>query len=77
MIVRLKCKDEETLWKRMDAEGKSRGWPGLGENVTKICDEIGIADVNNEAVPTKVIKKSNIQSSLRRYEERIGKINKT
>ena len=29
---------------------------GLGEEVTKICDEIGIADVNNEAVPTKVIK---------------------
>ena len=31
---------------------------GLGEEVTKICDEIGIADVNNEAVPTKVIKEA-------------------
>ena len=57
-IVRLKYKEQGTLCKSMYDEGKSGGWPGLGEEVSKICADIGIEDVNNVNVNTKVIKEA-------------------
>ena len=32
------------------------GWPGLGREVSAICNSIGIPDVNEEFVPSKTIK---------------------
>ena len=75
MIVRFNCKDKGTLCKRIYDEGKSRGWPGLGEEVSKICDEIGIADVNNEAVPTKVIKEAIFNHHYADMKKELKKIN--
>ena len=39
-------------------ESRTRGWPGLGEEVTDICKEIGIPDVNREVVSKSVIKEA-------------------
>ena len=37
-------------------ESCARGWPGLGEEVTQICREINIPDVNNVWVTKEEIK---------------------
>jgi hypothetical protein len=58
MLVRIKCKEEETLCKQIYEEEKLKGWPGLSKEVTKICDDIGIPDVNHQYVPTKDIKQA-------------------
>ena len=58
MIVRLNSKEEGTLCRRIYDEGKSKGWPGLGEEVSIICADVGIANINNVTVPTKVIKQA-------------------
>ena len=39
-------------------EGRERGWPGLGKEVSDICEEIGIPDANDVEVPKKVVKEA-------------------
>ena len=43
---------------RFTIEGKSRGWPGLGQEVTDICTQLNITDVNNTFVAKSVIKEA-------------------
>ena len=50
--------DESALLRKVYEESRTRGWPGLGEEVTDICKEIGIPDVNREAVNKSVIKEA-------------------
>ena len=57
MLVRIKCKGEDTLCRQIYEEEKIKGWPGLSIEVSKICAEIGIPDVNHEYVPKYEIKK--------------------
>jgi hypothetical protein len=58
MLVRIKCKGEETLCKQIYEEEKMKGWPGLSKDISKICADIGIPDVNHEYVPKKEIKQA-------------------
>ena len=58
MLVRIKCNGEDTLCKQIHEEEKMKGWPGLSKEVSKICADIGIPDVNHEYVPTKEIKQA-------------------
>ena len=55
LLVRIKMQDESALSRQVYEESRSRGWPGLGEEVTNICKEIGIPDVNYEVVNKSVI----------------------
>ena len=45
-----KCKGEDTLCIQIYEEEKMKGWPGLSKEVSKICADIGIPDVNHEYV---------------------------
>ena len=46
LLTRIRTQEKTSLSRQVFEECKSRGWPGLGEEVTDICKEIGIADVN-------------------------------
>lgn len=46
------------MQKEIYEEGKSRGWPGLGQGVTEICSTLQIPDVNNSVVSKSVIKEA-------------------
>ena len=39
-------------------EGRSRGWPGIGQEVVGICHDLGIPDVNQELISKKEVKQS-------------------
>ena len=65
-MIRIKSHGLDTLCRQVYEEGVRHDWPGLGKEVTKICDEIGIADVNNSMVAKSEIKKAIINHH---YEE--------
>ena len=46
LLVRIKDQDSSSLCKQIYEESLARVWPGLGEEVSKICLEIGIPGVN-------------------------------
>ena len=56
LVIRIQGKDCSSLSRQVYEESRERGWPGLGEEVTDICREIGIPDVNIECVTKKTIK---------------------
>ena len=58
MIVKIKGKDDGTLCKQIYKEEKLQGWPGLSSEVSTICRDIGIPDVNQEYVPKSTIKEA-------------------
>ena len=66
LLIRIKSHGLDTLCRQVYEEGVRHDWPGLGQEVTKICDEIGIADVNNSMVAKSEIKKAIINHH---YEE--------
>ena len=56
LLRRIQNLDEGTLARKIYQEGKTNNWPGLGKEVSDICEIIGIPDVNFENVSTKTIK---------------------
>jgi hypothetical protein len=58
LLVRIKTQDESACSRQVYKESWTRGWPGLGEEVTDICKEIGIPDVNREVVSKSDIKEA-------------------
>ena len=48
--------DGQSLAKQVYEERRDRGWPGLGEEVSEICREIGVQDMNEVMVPMYTIK---------------------
>ena len=58
LLVRIQNKKANTLCKRIYEEGKVKGWPGLSQEVSDICAEIGIPDVNHNVVENRRIKEA-------------------
>ena len=58
LLVRIQNKKANTLCKRIYEEGKVKGWPGLSQEVSDICAEIGIPDVNHNVVENIRIKEA-------------------
>ena len=56
--MRIKNHEKDALCRQIYEEGKAKGWPGLGKEVTDICKEINIPDVNNEAVAKTIVKEA-------------------
>ena len=42
----------------MYKESRDKGWPGLGQEVREIYQEVGLSDMNNVMVPKSVVKKA-------------------
>ena len=58
LLMRRKNHSEDTLCRQIYEEGKSKGWPGLYQEVKEICEIINIPDVNEVCVPKAVIKRA-------------------
>ena len=58
LLMRIRNHSEDTLCRQIYEEGKSKGWPGLGQEVKEICEIINIPDVNEVSLPKTVIKKA-------------------
>ena len=56
LLLRIRGQDPSALARQVYEEGKARGWPGLGEEVAKICGEIGIPDANHVMVSKTQLK---------------------
>ena len=54
------------MCRKIYEEGKVKGWPGLGKEVTEICQALNIPDVNDSVVSKAVIKGAIF---AQRYEE--------
>ena len=48
---------EETLAKQVYLEQKLNDWPGLSKEVTMICEELGIEDVNSSSIQKNALRK--------------------
>ena len=58
LLLRIKSQDPSSLARQIYEEGKSRCWPGLGKEVSQICSEIGIPDVNDVLVTKADVKQA-------------------
>ena len=58
LLLRIKSHDADVLCRKVYDEGVKNGWPGLWKEVTQICEEIGIPDVNYVKVSKHDIKKA-------------------
>ena len=56
LLIRIQSQEENVLSRQVYEECKTRGWPGLGEEVAEICREIVIPDINNHSVSKEEIK---------------------
>ena len=73
ILLRIKKHNEEALCRQVYEEGRSRGWPGLGQEVSAICKELGIADVNEQMVSKCDVKKAIFENH---YNEMVEKVKK-
>ena len=58
LLMRIKKHEKGTLCRDVYEEGKLKEWPGLGKEVTEICQVIGIPDVNNVVVSKHDVKRA-------------------
>ena len=58
LLLRIKGHDKNTLCREVYEEGKKNSWPGLGREVTKICEILDIPDVNDTNMTKQDIKKA-------------------
>ena len=56
LLLRIKSQDRSSLSRQVYEESCARGWPGLGEEVSQICKEIDLPDVNNVWVTKEEIQ---------------------
>ena len=52
---RRKCVSKASVWHE---EGRAKGWPGLSEEVTEICKQLDIPDVNDVLITKASLKKA-------------------
>ena len=58
LLLRIKQKDTSVLCRQVYEEGRRNGWPGLGSEVSDICTEIGLPDLNENNLSKGTIKKA-------------------
>ena len=56
--MRIKNQEEGSLSRLVYEEGRARGWPGLGKEVTEICQQLRIPDVNNNCMTKAAVRKA-------------------
>ena len=57
----------------MYEEGRANGWPGLAMEVTDICNQVGIPDLNNVIVSKEETKAAIIDHHYKDLKEQLGK----
>ena len=60
---------EDSLARRIYSQQLARGWPGLAREVSKICKEIGIDDINEKMSDKEVLKEAVFYHNYREMKE--------
>ena len=76
LLMRIRNHETDTLCRQIYEEGKSKGWPGLGQEVTDICSTLNIPDVNNTFVSKPVIKEALVNHHYTEMKAEIDKMKK-
>ena len=76
LLMQIRSHDTDTLCRLIYEEGKSRGWPRLGQEVTDICQKLNIPDVNDNLVPKSVVKEAIFAHHYSDMKEEVSKIKK-
>ena len=58
LLKRIKGQKTDSLSKQILEEQKSNKWPGLSQEVTNICEEINIPDINDCEISAREIKQA-------------------
>ena len=58
LLKRIKRQKTDSLSKKILEEQKSNKWPGLSQEVTNICEEINIPDINDCEISAREIKQA-------------------
>ena len=76
LLMQIRSHDTDTLCRLIYEEGKSRGWPRLGQEVTDICQNLNIPDVNHNLVPKSVVKEAIFEHHYSEMKEEVSKMKK-
>ena len=58
LLLRIKKQPEGVLARQVYEEGRAKGWPGLSEDVSNICKQLVIPDVNDALISKASLKKA-------------------
>ena len=76
LLMRIRKQEEGVLCRQIYEEAKARGWPGLGQEVSDICQTINIPDVNHEFVLKSKIKEAVFNHHYKEMKEQIDQMKK-
>ena len=76
LILYIKDMDEETLAAKVYKEQKLNSWPGLVEEGRKICEELGIEDVNETTMSKKKFKEIVLEACKQKDEQNLKNLAK-
>ena len=71
LVLHIKQLDEDTLASQVYREQVRNKWPGLAEEVDKICLELGIESANTCRLDVKTYKQQVIEACHKTNEDRI------
>ena len=71
LLMRIQNQKQGVLCREVYEEAKQNDWPGLGQDVAKICSNLGIPDVNNTRISKQDIKKAIFENH---YEDMVNTI---
>ena len=76
LVNRIYKQDPECLSRRVYMEQLNNGWPGLSKEVSKICQTIGIPDVNTNIVAKEKITEAVFYHHYKDLKESMNKYTK-
>ena len=56
LLLQIKCLEEEALARQIYQQAEDNNWPGLGQEVREICQQIQIPDINKYTIEKKQIQ---------------------
>ena len=76
LVSRIRKHEEDTLCRQIYEECKSKGRPGLGQEVSNICSIINIPDVNEQIVSKREVQEAIFNHHYSEMKQEINKMKK-
>ena len=75
-VIQLKRLEEKSLAKQIYQEQRQQGWPGLAQEVSGICQEIGLEDLNDNDICKEKVKEEIFYHHYKEMKEDMSKLTK-
>ena len=72
LMKRIQNQSLDVLSRKILEEQKSHDWPGLSKEVTTICEQIGLSDINDNDISVTMIKKAVLNHHYEGLKTQIG-----